>query len=106
MLIRQFFVNLRSVAINSVPFFQRVKPLLDQEIEFNVFMRLIEDIPKNLHEAVSCSKNPLITPLPNIFKFWAAEHLKVMETNMELIPTQIEEIRNEFEEEADVYDDV
>ena len=75
-------------------------------MELNVYMRLIKDITETFHEAVLCSKNPLITPLPNIFKFWAAEHLKVMETNMELIPTQIEELRNEFEEEVDVYDDV
>jgi hypothetical protein len=94
------------VAIDSVPFFQRVKPLLDQEMELKVYMRLIKDVPKNLNEAVSCSKNPLITPHPNIFKSWAAEHLKVMETNMELISTQIEEIHNEFEGEVDVYDDV
>ena len=80
--------------------------LLDLEMELNLYMKLIKDIPENFHGAVLCSKNPLITPLPNIFKSWAAEHLKVMETNMELIPTQIEEIRNEFEQEVDVYDDV
>ena len=93
-------VNLRCVAINSVPFFQRVMALLDLEIELNLYMKLIKDIPETFPEAVVCSKNPLITPLPNIFKSGAAAHLKVMETNMELIPTQIEEIRNEFEEKV------
>jgi hypothetical protein len=88
----------RLVAINSVPFFQRVKPILDQEIELKVYMGLIKDVPQNLNDAVLCSNNPLLTHLPNIFKSWAAEHLKVMETKMELISTQIEEIRNEFEE--------
>lgn len=92
-------------APNSYPFIRYIKPLLNEEKELmenaNQLRELSpgsEEIPGTLSTAVECTSNELVRSTANVFNSWAISFVRVLESKVEGIATQLDHACIDFDD--------
>ena len=85
------------ILLSSIPFFQRIKPLLDKEVELSKSILILENEKANFSEALRCSKNTLATVSMGIFNAsWTTSQLKVLNDDLCKVSIDLGRICAEF----------